>query len=345
MQYINKIWFYATIVALMILSGCTKNEFNTSFKLSAEDDHTYTLLYYASDSRQGWVVENAVAISGGIGEFKGITRNPTLVYILGGRQLPLAIFYAERGDHIKFTGKGSDPAQWKIEGNKLSEELYQWLNTNADILAAGDYAKINGAVEKYIRSNPENPASTILLLVYFTRRDNEAGFRNCYKMLKGEASEGKWKELVARTDMLEEYFPSLTFPKNIVLHTAATGRDTISTGRVPMILYFTRNSVGTYREDIAELRKLTRQFSDSTKRIIADISFEPDSGARYYPVRYDSLEKVVRAWMPLGVCDSTARKIGVCRVPYFMVIDKSGKIRYRGDERSKASSEFEKLMK
>jgi len=342
------VWALVTVS----LTGCSKNEFVVSFEADADVNRTYTLLYYASDRNKGWVIENVVNLQKGAGEAVCMTVNPSLVYLseIGSRS-PQAIFYVERGDRIRITGKGGDPVGWTITGNKLTDELTEWRLDNRSVIEAarksgGDgVGRLNAAVERYVARNPESPVSTLLMLLYFDRRADEALFRRTWSRLKGEAAEARWRELVSRSDMLWDVPAGDKMPQRIVLNTIATGCDTILPGRVPAILYFTKNNVETYDSDMDTLRQLTRDFSDSSRRVIADISFEPDSSSRWYAARGDSISRAVRGWMPLGVSDPQARAMGVVRVPYVIVLGRDGRVVYRGDDMRTATGKFRSTMK
>ncbi len=344
-----------TLVLVMVsvcLTGCIKNEFKVKFEVGADVNRTYTLLYYASDRSKGWVVENVVNLQKGAGEVLGKTVNPCLVYLFeSGSRTPQAIFYVERGDNISITGKGGDPTGWTVNGNKLTDKLTEWRLANRSIIEAARRSgvdgtrKLNATVARYVGENMESPVSTLLMLLYFDRRADEALFRKTWSILKWDATESKWVELVSRSDMLSDVPKEDKMPGRIVLNTIATGCDTIHPGRVPTILYFTKGNVQSYDIDIDTLRRLTREFADSSRRVIADISFEPDSSARWFAARWDSVKNAVRGWMPLGVSDPQARAMGVERVPYVIVVERGGKVIYRGDDMSDAAEKFRGAMK
>lgn len=345
------------LVAVAALSclgftDCTRNEFTVEFELPADVSSTYTLLYYASDPARGWLMEDVANVVKGQGEIKVPSVNPTLVYVFkAGNRVPQATFYAERGDRIRIVGKSGLPGEWSITGNDLTEALSEWRLANSGVIAdsqkPGDAgkSKLNRKVSEYVAAHPEDPVSAILLLEYFDRRSDEAGFRKSWTSLRGAAAEVKWKELVSRSDMTVDESPHDRLPERITLNTVATGCDTIIPGRVPILLYFARNSVSTHKNDKSVLRALVREFPDSGTRVIADISFETDSMARLYPIRTDSLHKVVRGWMPLGVSDTLAAGMGVGRLPYLIVADRKGRVVYRGGNAEDAAARFRETMK
>lgn len=345
----NRKSFFLSILFLMalLIVSCVRNQFTVEFNLPQSVNQTYRTLYYASDSKKGWVLEGIMQTDNGKGTMQMATRNPTIVYIFSNAKYPVTFFYAERGDKIVVTGEGANPATWNFDGNKINEELSEWRKSNKSILInrqpgnAKSTLAVNEAVRKYVDAHPDNPVSTILLLEYFDRRADEDGFVHCLSKLKGDAADGKWREIVSRNDMLMDP-GSNDFPKEIILNTVGTGCDTVRFGRVPVLLNFSRSMVQNYRENTRELRRIARESGDSSSRIIANILLEPDSMQRWQNARYDSLRNVVEGWAPLGLSDTQISQLGVRRLPFMIVVDRQGKVVYRGDDLGKASEEFKR---
>lgn len=345
----NRLSVFSFLCLLAILlTGCVKNEFKVDAELPASVNDPYRLLYYASDPVKGWVVETVLAVEKGKGELTGMTRNPTLVYVFTSGSQPRTFFYAERGDVVKISGKDNDPLFWSISGNKINEELTRWRGANKALLEAwrpladqGTEA-LNKAVAQYVTKNPENPVSVLLLLEYYDRRSDEEGFRKTWKQLKGNALDGKWRELVSRSDMLADIEED-ALPQKLVLQTVPDGLDTIEFGKVPVLLFFTRSNVKEYQKNVGEMKEIAEASSDSASRVIANILLEPDSMLRVQNARRDTLPGVVEGWIPLGLSDSRVRNFGIGRIPYAIVVDNRKKIVYRGDDLQKARLEFKKL--
>lgn len=331
------------VVALLQLTSCLKNEVKVSVELPKDSTDAYRLLYYASDPKKGWYAETVIPIQKGKGEAVCYTRNPTIVFVMHTGNVPEAAFYAERGDRIKITGTDGNPLSWDIGGNKINKEWSGWRIKNKDILSARDSGKINKAVAGYVENNTDKPLSAILLLIYYNRRIDEAGFLKLWKKLKGDALKPEWAQIVGRCDMPEGVPEERLKVSQLILHTAGTGADTIGIGNNPVLLYFWRAEDQEREENMALLRQLRKDIPDSAKNLIGDISFEMDSLSWRNGLSRDSLQGVVRGWMPVGEADSVVMRLGVTRTPYVLVYDKKGREVYRGDDVSKASGLYKKI--
>lgn len=326
------------MAAVILFAGCRKAEFKMEFELPVTTEANYTLLYYASDSRQGFIREQVALVQKGVCELIGTTGNPTLVYLFQGAAEPGALFYAERGDKISIKGDNPSPLSWHIGGNDITEALSDWRQSNRDALAARDAAKINAAVSKYVSCNSDNPASAILLLVYYDRTLDQKGFSRLWKSLKGDAAEDKWASLVGRSDMADGFSDLPAKVPRLILRTDS-GFDTINPAQCSMLIYLSNNGTETRSDDIAAIRKLVSR-TDSARKMVVDINLEMDSMAWHYQAERDSLRGAVRAWMPLGYSDSVALELGLVRIPEFIVTSRGGKIIYRGADADKAAAAF-----
>lgn len=334
------------IPLLMALCACTGNEFTISFDLTDDMNTTFTVVYYASSKKGGMMVESVASVINGKGEFKGVTRNPTLVFIYGGgiSQTPDMVLYVERGDKIRLSGEGRRMAYWSVEGSKFNERWNSWRNQAADTLSGGDRKLINFSVANYVESHPSDPVSALLLLTSYSRRDNEQGFASLRRSLTGDAADPEWSQLVARADLLEP-MPAAALLKSIVMRSADNGVDTIRPSKARgSLLMFWNNGPGR-RVAVDSLKALAKEFPDSSRRVLADICLEPDSVNWRSSLRYDTLKNVCRLWAPAGLADSRLMALGVTASPYYMVVDTAGVQAYRGRDIEEAVATFRRLMK
>lgn len=333
-----------SIIGIILLGGCVRNEVKVEFALPANVNDAYKMTYYASDPKKGWYVETVAAVQQGKAQMQLATRNPSLVFVIDNSRIPRAVFYIERGDKIKITGDGADPVSWIIKGNELSEEWTQWRINSRAALSSADFSKINGAVADFVKKNPEKPLSTLLLLTYFNRRLDPALFNKLWKTLKGKALEPKWMQLVSRSDLLAEAPLAAHELKRILLRSIGNGVDTLRFPSVPAIMYFRRDDDAARDEGVKILRGLAKDYPDSASRIIADISFDADSMSWTARVRRDSLSGIIRAWNMHAEADTDMIRMGVERTPWFVVLDAKGKRKYAGDDPQVADSLFRKTI-
>ena len=335
----------------VILSSCSKNEFDVKFELNPSADGTYRAIYYASDPKKGWIVENVVNIQQGKAHLTGMVYNPCIVYLCRTSNAAQGLYlYVERGDDFTISGDGSDPAAWHVDGNKLTRQLDEWRAENRDVIVKArsgreaDIAPLCRAVESFVSSHPDDPAAAIILMAYYDRGYDPGRFSALMKSLRDDAADRKWIDMMARNDMPADEPAIPAIPKSLVFATVATGCDTITPGHLPTLLYFGKASLQPYRDDIAKLRQLSRSSGDSASRIIANVSFEPDSMTRWHSVNVDSLQASVQAWVPLGLSDSQIKQLGVRRIPYLIVIDRKAKAIYSGTDTDRAIETFRSLL-
>lgn len=335
----------------VILSSCSKNEFDVKFELTPSADGTYRAIYYASDPKKGWIVENVVNIQQGKAHLTGMVYNPCIVYLCRTSNAAQGLYlYVERGDDFTISGDGSDPAAWHVDGNKLTRQLDEWRAENRDVIVKArsgreaDIAPLCRAVDSFVTSHPDDPAAAIILMAYYDRGYDPGRFSALMKSLRDDAADRKWIDMMARNDMPADEPAIPAIPKSLVFATVATGCDTITPGHLPTLLYFGKASLQPYRDDIAKLRQLSRSSGDSASRIIANVSFEPDSMTRWHSVNVDSLQASVQAWVPLGLSDSQIKQLGVRRIPYLIVIDRKAKAVYSGTDTDRAIETFRSLL-
>lgn len=188
------------LILTVVLTGCRKSHIDVDFAFPQDFNSIYTLSCYASDSKSGFMMERGIAVQQGKCNTQLPCINPMLVYLSGGNRR--IYFYAERGDKIEITGNNDNAYQWNIKGNKINSRLSEWRQANVAALASGNVEDINNAVAKYVKANPSDPVSTLLLLCDFDRRRDNALFLNLWGLLSDDAAEVRWTQLVSRNDMM-----------------------------------------------------------------------------------------------------------------------------------------------
>lgn len=328
----------------LTLSGCAKARFSISFDLDPSVNTSYRLQYYAASKKQSLWMEAQVFVKNGKAEQEATTVYPAVVYLFVGSETPSLCFYAERGDKIKITGNGNNPAAWDVDGNRINREWSQWRKDNLKILEKNNPQEINAAIAKYVRENPDKKLSLLLLATTFIRNDDDMLYRRLWDSLSPDLKDDEMMELVNHIDeSLTKALPPL--PEG-VFRTCGNGCDTLRPAKArASIIFFWRNSDMQRRTALDSLRSLARAYPDSVSRNIVDICMEPDSISWVSGLQGDSLSHTLRVWMPLGPSDKWAVSAAPLATPSFIVADSKGIQIYRGANVEKAALDFRKLMK
>lgn len=314
---------------LLLLTGCVKNEFKVEFNLDGKVTDNYRVSYYAADKSHGWLMESATPVSAGKGSFTGMTRLPVIVFLSGSDDFPLH-FFAERGDRIVITGEGNDPLKWRVGGNDINEEWSEWRIANYSALKNPE--KRNAAVARYVRSNPDNPLSTLLLLTSYDQNAPGSDFDTLWLSLGEKSRKGEWLQLFNRLDIPtvtlnipgtnQNGFRILADADSALEVRYADARRTLFWFKERYDNHLTGNEMKELREAFAG--------QDVAQRRLAVILCVPDSAAPTHESITDSIPTAKVMWAPDGVASRAAASLNVNSVPRFVVTDSKGKTLYNG---------------
>lgn len=339
---------------LLLMAGCRKNEFKMEFQFPKEHFGNYLVSYYAQDSRGGFWVEQTASIQEGVAFIDGVTRKPTIVYIMDASSSSNSIaIYVERGDKIKISGTGGDMSQWTVVGNKVSERWSAWRNSSK--AGKGDAKALEKSIEAFVKEHPSDKLSAMILLTEWNRRENPDGFLKLWNSIDKNARSQEIVELCGAPDLIGVEFTTKADGslirskdpkmKKLIVRSRDNGVDTLVFNKVKAsLLYFYSDNNNTRKELADTLKSLAKVYPDSAKRILTDISVNTDSSSWAGSIRFDSIKGVVRAWQPKGIAEEDMVKLGVIRLPWIIVKDKSGTESYSGDDLKAAVAAFRKEM-
>lgn len=339
---------------ILMMTGCVKNEFKIDFEFPKDYIGNYLLTYYAWDSRGGRWIEQTASIQEGVASAGCITRLPTLVYVSDASSPSNSmIIYAERGDEIKISGESRDMSAWSVKGNKMSERWSEWRK--GAYPKRSDNKEFEKSIEDYVRQNPKDKLSAILMLTEWNRRENPEGFVKLWNSIDKSAKDHQLIEMCGAPDLLGVEFTTNADGnfeyakkaglKSLIVRSRDNGVDTLRfTKAKGTIIYFYSENNSARRECVDSLKVLSKAYPDSAKRVIADIFMDSDSITWANFIRRDSIKGGVRAWQPRGLVEEDMVKMGVSRLPWFIVKDKQGKVTYGGGDLKDAVKAFRKIM-
>ena len=337
-----KLRFLIPLILLLVLPGCIKNEMTITFDLPEDVNTSCRIVYYASTKKQGMVREAYVQINAGKGEMKLPQGYPSVMYIFASSsKTPSAIIYAERGDHMIVTGKGSDISAWEIKGNDVTDALSAWRIKNKGIVMGNDVDKLNAAVARYVNDNPNSDSSAIILYVYYIRRGHENEFTALEaKLSKKVLGNKKLMNALSAADLLTGAVEAPKYPHMIVLAGEEGYADTLELGKGSATFLMIRGKNGSEEVPADSLKSFVAGMNG---KVLAELYADTDSLNWRTHIANDSIAGLKRLWLPLGLADSIAIEMGIKRIPYYIVIDSKGKALYRGDSFIDASIKFKNL--
>lgn len=326
------LYLFSVVVLFGLLGACTKNEVTLEFSLPRQVNTHCGIIYYASGSNGGMMRETVVEISDGKGKIKLPLGYPSLLYLSSSRSEPDIIVYAERGQVIKVEGDGTDMAGWRVSGNRTTEAVDAWRVANLALIKerSSNPRRINKAVAAYVASNADSPAAAIILYCYFFRRGFEKEFYRLQGVLgRRVIDDEKLMSALSAADLMTR-MPDVTEIPRLIMLTDETGyADTLrladGTKRLLMFLGGSRVSNGFSMDSVKMIAK-------RDGREVVELYLETDSLNWRRHVEADTVAGLRRLWLPLGLADSLSIRMGVRRVPYFIVVNPEGKELYRGDD-------------
>jgi len=314
------------ILALIVLTACdSETAFTVSGSIDGIGAQMLSLTYFAD----GTLRRVSSPASNGQFSIKASAKEPSLATLTLSDGTPIATLVVENGVKIKVTADLADPTGITVEGNDPSEKIAAWIKDNAQVIKQSDAAAINASIAEFIAENSGDISATALLVTHFRTEGYEhmadslftsistdarpaALVQNFNAVLASKLSATTTSDIEALTlyeygDSLVSYNPR-AYQTSLLCFLSADRR--------------LRDSV------IPELKNMAEQFNDKQFRII-EISTTPDSATWKSSVKNDSATWN-RIWAPGSVSAPGIRKLGIERVPYFIVASSDGAQIYRG---------------
>ena len=336
---------YIFLFSLVVLAACDKYEFDLDFELAENVTDNFNVTYFSHEGDGGVTVQAVASVREGKCELNGTTKDPTIIYITKRTsKLPL-VLYVEKGEKLVITGDNREPLEWKTEGNHINTVLTEWRLKHYENMVDYKPDSVNIAIKKFVEENISNPVSTILMLCYFNRRVDEKGYDELMGMLRGEAKNPKWLDIIGRSDQMYHYYSFPARLENMVMRSLHDKGDTLIIDRKnPTLILFWETGYTKKKMLIDSIKALEKEFPDSS-RMIADVCLDIDSVGWRNAIKKDSLyNEMKRFWTPTGLNDHTITKFKVESIPYFIVFDKEGHQSYRGTDLSEAISDYRHLF-
>ena len=329
---IRPILIFVTVAVIAALTSCDSGE---SFKIDGSlvgVDGPAVRVFFDGDS--GVVDEMDKK---GHFTFKGQAAQPTLVSILNGKGDLLITLVAVNGDHLKIKGDASKAMGIKVKGNKVNEDWQLFRDEHNAFYTDPNPSRLDAAIEKYVRENPSDLLSTVLLVAdYSDYSDNN----KMTELLNGINAE-------ARPESLTRVFlgnpmghKNSSVPRLMTLTLVKHGGEF---EEVKLTDHMTLISLWANPQNDRStlIQKLQGQDEPATPKFqVIDVLAEADT-LRWYQTIAGDPKDWKHYWAPGGPLEQGIQLLGITTMPWFAVTDSTGLVTYNGpslDEAIKAAT-------
>lgn len=280
-----------------------------------------------------FIHQTAVTDEKGRFQIVGDSPEETIIEIYLPADGLVAVLVAKNGDKVQVK---LWPKRHVVEarGNKTASLLADWFTDNSESIASFNYAETDRSILKFIADNPDSKASAALLLTMFDARKNGAVADSLSRaMIEHEVMT---LPMMTYMDGLQQQIAA-SEAKDLKIITYRTLKDSVETSNLydkgRNIIAFEISPVDINRDTLMSLWK----DREKCRLRIFEISLSPDSAGWKHSLTNDSVSWI-RGWMPGMAGSPSWSNIAPARVPFYVVIDSTGRQIYRGESVSEMSA-------
>lgn len=321
------ILFPLTVLAAIVAASCSDGRFSIEGKLSDAGTQNLQAIYLSGDS----LISAWVPSVDGTFRFEGNSEQLTVVYIFSSQKQQIAHVAARNGDEITLSGSIKDNRLISVDGTETNKAWSGFINTHAADFKAMDSKKTDKAIAGFVRKNPENVVSTLLLTCDYS----DPGSAEASRLLGSVADKAKPEQLTALYNVLLSG-KDLSGKKltDLSLRNEKDSLVLVKTGESPLsVVYFWKYQDNDRKTAVDSLKRLAED-----KRVkVLDICLDSDTLNWRETIERDSSGwKHYKALA--GQVDRTIVGLDVKGSPFFIVADSAGTQLYRGQSVEKACS-------
>lgn len=336
----NKLFFGILAVATALLSSCGSDHFTVKGEFTDTGTQSIRIAYATNDG-----IESAwITISDNNFTFDGSSDEPAILYIFNQQRRLIAHIMVENGDKINITGDMALPYNLDVSGTDENEEWYEFINKNSNAFSKNDRKEADAAIEKYIRENPDNVVSILLLTNDYSSLTDETKVKELLGIISNDA---RPESIMRNFYVMQSSLDDAAKKERITSMQLYSNRDSIETfspyHHTLNLLYFWSPDDESRSADIKKLKDFKENLA-SSRLNIADINLDNDTTRWKNAIRNDSV-KWTRYWAIGGVVSNPLRNLRLTSTPYYIVADSTGKQLYHGNSFPAASQLIQSRLK
>ncbi|MGN0214192.1 MAG: hypothetical protein ACI4AH_05210 [Muribaculaceae bacterium] len=321
----KQIQFIIIAIASFALASCSSDSFRLEARIEGLGTQNVHIVYATSEGVQSdWITAENNRLT-----YEGYAPELTVLQVLDGNDQLIARMAVKNGDKLKFRGPLNDPMAIEFKGSDVSEQWSSFLKENIELVNGGNQPMLDIAIEKYIRENPDNVVSTLLLLFdYGSLNDTKAidkmldGINDnakplfllsTYQMLRNERNKDETNSHFFMFDLYESTGKWSTFRAN---------------GHSFSMLWLWSRDDAKHRATADSIKQLTKTYG---KRLqVADVFVDGDTTVWRSTFKADSTNWT-HFWAPGGPKSKYLSSLNTFTTPKYLLVDSLGIYHYRGE--------------
>lgn len=323
-----KKFLYMAFIAIsaLVFSSCGSDSFTIEGELSDAGTQNLRFVYLA----EGKVNSHWIPSVGGQFTMQGNSKELTVVYIYSSRMKFLTHAVIKNGETITLKGSIADNYNIETDGSDVNNEWNSFIRNNAEAFAKADRTQANSAIASFVKANPGNLVSTLLLTCDYTGTDLAT-------LAAGIDEKAKPEQLISLYE--NELQNSTEKETKVTPFTLRDDRDSltiVSLKKPYNILYFWYDGKDKqHSEYIGKIKSFAKE--RKTEITVSDIYLNCDTTGWRTTLKNDSTNwKHYRAFA--GTVDKSIERLNVKGSNFIIVADSTGKQLYRGQSAEEAIS-------
>lgn len=310
------------------LCACSGGKFKITAHLNGMPDGNVRIAYAAPDG----VKDTWVLVKDGKFEAEGSSPQLTVMGIYDNSGKMMLKVAVQNGDNVSIEGDIAQKSDLKVRGNNANEEWFGFMHDNADAYNFGNEPILGMKIEQFIKANPDNVVSTLLLLFDYPYRNSTSKVERLLNTISKDAK----PDFLLQTHkalVQQQGTPITSIGTLNLLNTANKVASISALGSKFTILYFWNNDDYNHTQSVAQLKSMAEKSGSNLK--IADIYLEADTMQWRDKLNNDNAPWP-HFWAPGGPVDNELKSLVITTVPLLVVTDSSGKIIYYGQSTAQA---------
>ena len=332
----RNILLYSLVLLIVgTLCSCRNDKFQADIELKGLGNQRVRIVYCGND---GNIVDTWQMAEKDHLVIEGSCASPSMLYIYNSMSVTIMRLVVSGGDKIKVTGKLINSFDLKVEGSDILVKWNEFVSQHKTAYQVKNPQMLNPEIEKFVKSNPRNVVSTLLVLFDYSPSDDTkidkllemidevakpSSLMDSYNAMKSRIIKPSTKiGTLNLFELLSQDFEAASFK-----------------GGKPSILFFWDKLMeGNERKAVIDELKML----DQEKVRIVDINIDPDSASWNATVTRDSTSWK-HYWVPGSMMNSEIIRLQIVSTPTIIVTDSLGKQLYRGNDGTKARQTLESL--